>query len=247
MIYCYWGKMLQVKQMLSDMAEECAKVGLKLHPEKTTILHNDKGYGRHVKVAKIGEMIIEILEASASTMYLGRLLSLTDPHEIELQHRIKKAWAKYAVYKEELTNKNVPLKLKMKLFNAVVTPTMLYGCSSWVLTVVREKKLQTTQLRMIRNMIGRGRRIDEVTDDTETWVSWVKRTTTDAREKMDAYKIQDWTKVVAARQDKWKDRLRTLGARRWTKQAYAWMPIGFRKIGRPLKRWKEAAEPDEED
>ena len=68
-------------------------------------------------------------------------MSLVDPHEVELQHRIKKAWAKYAVYKEELTNKNVPLKLRMRLFNAVVTPTMLYGCSSWVLTAGREKKM----------------------------------------------------------------------------------------------------------
>ena len=87
-------------------------------------------------------MDIEVLEATASTMYLGRLLSLTDPHEVELQHRIKKGWAKFAVYREELTNKNVPLKLRMRLFNAVATPTILYGCCSWVLTTSKEKKLQ---------------------------------------------------------------------------------------------------------
>ena len=131
--------------MLLDMTEECAKVGLNLHPEKTHILHNDKCYGRHVRIVKVGQIDIEVLEAPASTMYLGRLLSLTDPHEIELQHRIKKAWAKFAVYREELTNKSVPLKLRMRLFNAVVTPTILYGCCSWVVTASKEKKLQATQ------------------------------------------------------------------------------------------------------
>ena len=93
------GKTLpQIKQMLLDMAEECAKVGLHLHPGKTKILHNDKGYGRHVKAAKVGDMSIEVLEATASTMYLGRELSLTAAHDTELKHRIKKAWAKFGVF-----------------------------------------------------------------------------------------------------------------------------------------------------
>ena len=81
----------QLKQMLADMTEECAKVGLRLHPGKTKILHNDKGYGRHVRTASVSDMAIDVLEATASTMYLGRLLCLTDPHEVELQHRKRKA------------------------------------------------------------------------------------------------------------------------------------------------------------
>ena len=115
----------QIKQMLADMVEECAKVGLSLHPEKTKILHNDMGYGRHVKVAKVADMSIEVLGAAGTTMYLGRLLSLTETHEAELQHRIRKAWAKFGAFKEELINKAIPLKLRLKLFDAVVTPAAL--------------------------------------------------------------------------------------------------------------------------
>ena len=221
------------------MAEECAKVGLNLHPEKTKILHNDKGYGRHVRIAKVGDLDIEVLEATASTMYLGRLLSLTDPHEVELQHRIKKGWAKFAVYREELTNKNVPLKLRMRLFNAVVTPSILYGCSSWVLTVLKEKKLQATQMKMIRNILGKKRKVDEETGDKETWISWVKRATAEAREKMKAHNVSEWAKIVVERQTKWKARLERQDPMKWTKQTYDWIPIGFRKIGRPAKRWTE--------
>ena len=234
------GKTLpQIKQMLMDMAVECAKVGLNLHPGKTKILHNDKGYGRHVKSAQVGEMVIEVLEATASTVYLGRLLSLTDPHEVELQHRLKKGWAKFAVYKEELTNKEVSLKLRMRLFNAVVTPTILYGCSSWVLTASKEKRLQTTQMKMTRTILGRKRKVDEKTSDTETWISWAKRTTAEARETMKAHKISEWTQIIVERQEKWKGRLENQDPKKWTKQANDWIPIGFRRIGRPAKRWKE--------
>ena len=157
--------------MISDMAEECAKIGLGLHPEKTKILHNNKGYGRNVVVANVGEMAIGVLRPESSTMYLGRLLSLTDSHDTELQHRIRKAWAKFGVYKEALTNKDVPLKLRLKLFNSAVSPTLLYGCSSWVLTAAKAQKLQIVQMRMMRSIIGSKRKHDKETNTKETWVT----------------------------------------------------------------------------
>ena len=234
------GKTLpQIKQMLSDMAEECAKVGLKLHPEKTKILHNNIGYGRHVKEASIGEMVIEVLGADSSTMYLGRLLSLADPHDTELQHRTKKAWAKFASYREELTNKDIPVKLRMKLFNGVVTPTMLYGCCSWVLTTSREKKLQATQMHMIRTMLSRSRKVSDAAGNKEDWVSWIKTVTAEARDKMKTYKIEEWVEIVRKRQHKWKAKLEALDPEKWAKQALDWRPIGFRSVGRPAKRWCE--------
>ena len=149
-------------------------------------------------------MVIDVLGADRSTMYLGRLLSLTDPHDTEFQHRLKKAWGKFATYREELRNKDVPLKLRMKLFHFVVTPTTLYGCSSWVMTSTREKKLQATQMRMTRIILKRPKKIDDSTGDKEDWVSWVRRTTAEAREKQRTYKVDDRTEIARAMQQKWK-------------------------------------------
>ena len=229
----------QIKQMLVDVAEECAKVGLSLHPEKTKILHNNMGYGRHVKAAKAGEMVIEVLGAESSTMYLGKLLSLVDPHDVEVQHRTKKAWAKFALYREELTDKGVPLKLRLKLFNAVVTPTMLYACSAWVLTAAQEKKVQATQMRMTRSILGRKRKIDSESGEKEPWVPWIKRTTAEARENMKMYNVRNWTEILHAKKRTWKARLEKLDPQKWASQALEWQPIGFRKVGRPAKRWQE--------
>ena len=96
---------------------------------------------------------------------------MIEPHEVELQHRLNKAWAKFGVYKEELTDKGIPVKLRLKLFHTVVSPTVLYGCSSWVLTARRDHKLKTTQMRMIRCIIGRKRKVESETGQAETWVS----------------------------------------------------------------------------
>ena len=228
----------QIKKMPSDIAEECEKVGLALHPDKTKILHNGKGYGSNVRKAKVGAMTIEVLGTQETTMYLGRSLSLTETHEAELQHRIRKAWGKFGVYKDELTNKKVPLELRLRLFSAVVTPTVLYGCSAWVLTATRERTLQATQMRMLRSIVGTRRKVDE-TGNIESWVSWIKRATEVVKEHMRVHKIAKWKQLVEVRKARWTRRLETLEEGKWAKQAHNWLPIGFRRVGRPSKRWED--------
>jgi hypothetical protein len=86
-------------------------------------------------------------------MYLGCELSLISPHDTELKHRLKKAWAKFGLFRGELTDKNVPLHLRLKLFDTILTPTVLYGCSSWVMTGTRETLLRSTQMKMLRAVL----------------------------------------------------------------------------------------------
>ena len=165
------------------------------------------------------------------------------PHETELQHRAKKAWAKFGLYKEELTDKGVPLNLRLKLFNSVVSPTTLYGCSCWALTEARERKLQAIQMKMMRCILGRRRKTDKTTGDIETWVSWVQRSTLEAKERMKMNNIPYWTQVVSSRKAKWRARLQDLDPFMWAKQVHSWMPIGFRRVGRPVQRWIKEDEP----
>ena len=118
----------QIKRMIEDVQRESAKVGLELHPEKTKIQHNNIGYGSNVRKAIVGGMTIEVMVPHSSNMYLGRALTLTNVHDAELAHRLKKAWAKFGIFKQELTDRAVPIHLRMKLFHSVMTPPALYGC-----------------------------------------------------------------------------------------------------------------------
>ena len=145
----------QIKQMIADVAIEGAKVGLELHPEKTKIQHNNMGYGSRVKRAAANGMSIEVLASTASAMYLGRALSLTETHDVELNHRLKKPWAEFGVYRQELTDKDILLHLRLKLFNLVVTRTALDDCSSWVTTCAQEASLRSAQMHLLRKIVGR--------------------------------------------------------------------------------------------
>ena len=108
----------QIKKVLADVENEAAKVGLKLHPDKTKIRHarNGIGYGANVRKAVCGTMTIEVLGCDSNSAYLGRVVRLTDMHAEEVKIRVENAWSKYGVFRNELNDRNMPLALRLICF-----------------------------------------------------------------------------------------------------------------------------------
>ena len=46
------------------------------------------------------------------------------------------------------------LKVKLKVFNAIVLPVLLYGATAWALTKTEERKLDAFEMGMVRNIVG---------------------------------------------------------------------------------------------
>ena len=93
--------------------------------EKTKILSNSGDcHSGHVMVS--GSKV-DVLPFAASTDYLGRLLTLDALHDTELSNRLKKGWGKFFAFKAELCRKHIRIKDWFRLFNAIVSPIMLYG------------------------------------------------------------------------------------------------------------------------
>jgi len=184
-------------------------------------------------------MSIEVLDPAASTIYLGRALSLTAPHDVELEHRISKAWAKFPVFKQGLTDKNVPLHLRLKLFNAILTPSVLYGCGSWVMTSARKAQLRSMQMQMLRKILGRKRITTEPGGDIETWVEWVQRVTTEVRQVMRTHGVSDWVEERCLRMKRWSCKVKDMNSDLWAKRVLYWSPAGCRSRGHPRTRWAD--------
>ena len=187
----------------------------------------------NVEIAGMG---VEVLGPTASTMYLGRALSLTDAHDVELEHRIKKAWAKFGTWKQELTDRSVPLHLRLKLFRSVVTPTALYGSGSWVMTGQRETAFRGTQMKMLRSIMGRKRK-KLPSGELETWVDWIKDATADVRVAMTSHGVGDWVLEQRCRVKSWANKVATMSDDRWAKCVLNWQPDGCRSRGHPRARW----------
>ena len=142
-------------------------------------------------------------------------------------------------FRGELTDRAVPLHLRLRLFHAVLTPTILYGCASWVMTESRSTLLRTTQLKMLRVLLGRGRIRKEPDGAVETWVEWVQRVTPEARKAMLDHGIPAWDVEQQSRQRQWGLHVESMSHDRWAKKALNWQPDGRRGRGRPATRWAD--------
>ena len=104
-------------------------------------------------------MKIKVLDREEHVKYLGSYICCERRQEVELKHRIQAAWAKFASHKQELTNKHYALCQRLRLFDATVTPTALYGSTGWTLTKDMENDLCRTQRRMLRLILGSSRQV----------------------------------------------------------------------------------------
>ena len=151
-----------IKEMLEDLKAAVGQVGLELHMGKTKVLRNEFGLDENDdKYIEIDTEKVEILSTDDSTMYLGRNLSLHDANEIEFDHRLGAAWRSFMARKCELCNKRYRLRDRLKLFEATVTKSVLYGSECWTMTTTMKRRLATTQRKMLRWMVGSGRRTVE--------------------------------------------------------------------------------------
>jgi len=116
-----------------------------------------KNAGRN-RYADVNGMQVEIVPRAQPVKYLGAHISCESRQELELKHRIRAAWAKFTAQKQELTSKSYALPQRLRLFDAVVNPTALYASSTWTMTRCMEQELCRTQRRMLRMILGAGRR-----------------------------------------------------------------------------------------
>ena len=96
--------------MLSNLVAEAALYGLEVHESKTKVLWNGQGPSTDSTSCNIRGKSFEILQTADASMYLGRLFSFQRMHDRELKNRINKAWAKFAVFRSELTDSTLSLR-----------------------------------------------------------------------------------------------------------------------------------------
>jgi hypothetical protein len=254
----------QLQATLEDVGRATKAVGLELHFGKTVILTNiiDEERSGPPKMNIHGNAV-PILPLKDGTMYLGRFLTCFESADAELRNRINKGWSKFHVYKKELCGRHYPLFHRLRLFESVVTPTILYGSGSWTMTCTREQLLRTTQRRMLRKIIKVGRLsypeidADDVSDDDasksaassedtesevviENWVDWIQRATGIAENLANKCRVSDWVRIQRIRKWRWAGHLMRREDGRWSKKVLDWIPTGIRKRGHPKKRWEDA-------
>ena len=111
------------------------------------------------------------MKLSTSSKYLGAVVS---DEGSKIISRIAQTSAAMKRLKTCWNDNNITLKSKIRLMRALVTSIFLYACESWTLTADLEKRIQATEMRYFRKILGITYR-DYVTNEEER--NRIKQTT----------------------------------------------------------------------
>ena len=100
-----------------------------------------------------------------------------------------------------LRRKELSRSTKLKVMNATVMPTLMYGSETWSLSKRQQSKIQATQMNVLRKIEGVSK-LDRVRN-------------VDVREKLQQQGVLD---MVKSRQETWKIRVEEMRLERTTKK-----------------------------
>ncbi|KAJ4447240.1 hypothetical protein ANN_09244 [Periplaneta americana] len=107
---------------------------------------------------------------------------------------------------------------KLKFYKVMAVPTLAYGNETWTLTKKQQSKIQTTEMKFLRNVKGCTKR-DLITNEN-------------IREELEIFNINERLKDF---KHNWKERVDRMPDTRLTKQIIQYHPKGRRSVSRPRK------------
>ena len=194
-----------------EMKKVMDKWGMKMHLGKTKVImvsRTEEDCNLNIE----GEDI----ETVKKLKYLGAMISSDGLCDEEIEQRVGAA-AKVvgAMRKEVLERRELLKKTKLRVFNAMVVPTLIYGCENWTMQRRHESKLQASEMMFLRRVEGVSR-LDRVRNE-------------DVRRSLGQEAVVD---MVKEKQRRWKVKMEEMNADRLVKQVYEEEMTGKRPRGR---------------
>jgi len=123
----------------SLLEEAAKKIGLEINTEKTKILELIESR------KDPNEMEDLIYEKVSDFKYLEATLSTKNDWAKEISIRINKAQKAFYALTKFLTSEMMSRKTKVRLYVAIIRPTLTYGCKAWTTTKQTEGNLRTLE------------------------------------------------------------------------------------------------------
>ena len=142
------GREVDLTEYLDTWKTSLEERGMRLSRPKTQFMdfnfeQNQQGNREPVKI--LGEE----LERVTHFKYLGTSMEEEGGMDIEITKRVGAGWKNW-----KKCSGGMAVKLKGKVYTTVIRPAMLYGAETWATTKRQEKRIEVTEMRMIRWMCG---------------------------------------------------------------------------------------------
>ena len=167
------------------------------------------------------------LESVVKFCYLGDMLSADGGAELASVTRVRCAWGKFKELGGMLLKKDVPLKLKGRVYAACVRSVMIYGSETWSIKLEQTRRFERAEMRMVRWMCGVSLREKKRSDDLRSMLG-----------------IENVKHVMARSRLRWMGHVLRKDDDDWVKGCMEFEVEGTRCRGRPKLTWRKVVEAD---
>ena len=200
----------------------CKNFSLTISIAKTEVLHQPAPGAPYIQpqIKCDGQT----LPASEKFTYLGSTLNKSANIDDEIAARLAKASSAFGRLREKVWDRRgITTDTKIKVYKAVVLPTLLYGCESWTVYAKHARKLNSFHMRCLRKIL-RIKQEDRVPD-------------TEVQERAAAESV---FAILKRSQLRWAGHVcRMDDTRIPRKLLYGELSVGSRNRGRPKLRYKD--------
>ena len=235
----------ECSRMLSCLMDALAGLGLELNAKKTKIFTTEPPLHSKAdpQTVKCGAVDVEFIATDEVHKYLGRAFSgdLRRRASSALKHRNNCAWMKWNHLRESLVDRRVNVKLRLRLFDAVISPTVLYGLDTAAMTASMLDSLDALQRQMLRRVVGRN---TFVPDD---WAENGRRLKARVEAALALHPVDTWTVQLESRRRRLFLKIICQKCSQLLSLVYDWNPVSThvlnrgsrprRNVGRPQTRW----------
>ena len=158
-----------------------------------------------------------------------------------LAQRLQCAWSKFHLSRTVLTNKHVDVRLRLRLFNAVVTPSAVCGLSTAPLTAAALERLAVAQRKMFSLMVGYMKTLDDF------WADMHRRLSAKIGRALERFPVRLWKEELAKNKRKLATKIASGCAPELVQKIHVWNPSLVvdeklsvrprRRRGRPPVAW----------
>ena len=90
--------------------------------------------------------------------YMGSVIDKDGTIDRDVDLRVQAAWSSWRKLTGVLYDRKIPLRLKANIYETIIRPALTYGSECWAMKVTNKRKIATTELRMLRGILGVSRR-----------------------------------------------------------------------------------------
>ena len=154
-------------------------------------------------------------------------------HGMDVDYHLQGANKSFHANKWMLTDKRASLKSRLRFFEGVVTPVVIFAAAHRAVYVDDLRKMDVAHRKLLRQVVGAPSGTDWSSEWHEILHTWNER----VRKVCEDSCILSWSQQCLRQYFRFASYIASLPAQRWLSRVVGWHPSGAKSQGRPRQTW----------